>query len=365
MNSRLDLHRIDYLERVRRAREALDSVSLDALVVGTDDNLRWLLGTDSPTAAVITQDDVLVSVDPRYSERAVEEFARSGIDPRLEAGLRGLSVAASSSLRRNARVGFSPTKTTVADYQILVSCFKGRVLVDLEGPLEQLRLVKDSAEIQRIELACSIADRAYADITSDWSGELSELSIANRLEFSMVRMGADDRSFKTIVAGGPRSSHPHAQPSKRHRVDPLLPTVIDFGALVDGYHSDCTRTYWLGDLDDERRRVYDAVAEAQLLGLASVRPGVSVEEVDRACRSSLERSGLAKYFVHPTGHHIGTSIHEKPYLGPGFEGTLEPGNVVTIEPGVYIPGFVGVRIEDTVLVTPEGHRRLTLSPRIS
>jgi len=192
----------------------------------------------------------------------------------------------------------------------------------------------------------------------------TEASFARALD-DEVRRGADDLSFATIVASGPNGSRPHHDPTDRVVVEGDL-VVIDFGALIDGYHSDMTRTFAVGGpdaLDPEQRRMLSVVREAQAAGVATVAPGVPAKAIDEACRAVIGEAGWGDAFVHGTGHGVGLDIHEAPSVNGTADATLAPGHVVTVEPGVYLPGHGGVRIEDTVVVTPKGHHALTRAPK--
>jgi Xaa-Pro aminopeptidase len=225
--------------------------------------------------------------------------------------------------------------------------------------------VKDDGEVARIEVACAIADAALASVAPTLDDGPTEAAFALRLDTEMRRLGADDVSFETIVASGPNGSRPHHAPTDRviRRGDLV---VIDFGALVDGYHSDMTRTVAVGGvaaLDDIQRRMVEVVGASQAAGVAMVAPGVAASEVDRACREVIAEAGWAEAFVHGTGHGVGLDIHEDPRVSGTGDATLDAGHVVTVEPGVYLPGHGGVRVEDTVVVTPTGRRTLTRAPK--
>jgi len=219
--------------------------------------------------------------------------------------------------------------------------------------------------VARIEAACAIADAALAEVAPMLEDGPTEQAFALALDTEMRRQGADDISFDTIVAAGPNGSRPHHSPSDRgiERGDLV---VIDFGALVDGYHSDMTRTIAVGGpaaLDETQTRMLEVVRASQAAGVAAVAAGVSTKEVDAACRSVIAEAGWGDAFVHGTGHGVGLDIHEEPRVSTVTDAMLAPGHVVTVEPGVYLPGHGGVRIEDTVVVTRSGCRTLTRAPK--
>jgi Xaa-Pro aminopeptidase len=231
--------------------------------------------------------------------------------------------------------------------------------------VEALRLVKDDGEVARIEAACGIADAALAAVASQLEDRPTEAGFALELDTEVRRQGADDLSFETIVASGPNGSRPHHSPSGR-RIERGDLVVIDFGALVDGYHSDMTRTIAVGgpsSLDDTQTRMVEVVRAAQQAGVEAVRAGASTRDVDAACREVITEAGWGEAFVHGTGHGVGLDIHEEPRVSWAADATLAPGHVVTVEPGVYLPGHGGVRIEDTVVVTESGCRTLTRAPK--
>ena len=223
--------------------------------------------------------------------------------------------------------------------------------------------MKDEGELARIELAADIADVALAQVKGRLAEGLTEAEFAIELDFEMRRRGADDVSFETIVASGPNGALPHARPSDR-LVEPGELVVVDFGALVDGYHSDMTRTLCVGGVrSQELSDLLDAVLAAQRAGVRALRPGVSGAEVDAACGNSLNDDGYGDLVAHPTGHGVGLEIHEAPAVAPGSTDILAEHAVVTVEPGAYVAGLGGVRIEDTLVVTATGARPLTKSTK--
>jgi Xaa-Pro aminopeptidase len=222
--------------------------------------------------------------------------------------------------------------------------------------------VKDDGEVARIEAACRIADDALAAVRPRlWDG-LTEADFARALESAMFERGAEALSFSTIVGSGPNGALPHHDAARR-RIEPGDLVVVDFGAMVDGYHSDMTRTFVVGEPTADQARLLTAVTEAQAAGAAAVAPGVATTDVDARCREVLDGYGLGELFHHGTGHGVGLVIHEAPMLGRTSTGVLEAGNVITVEPGVYVAGLGGVRVEDTLAVTADGARPLTSFPK--
>jgi Xaa-Pro aminopeptidase len=235
-------------------------------------------------------------------------------------------------------------------------------MVPTEGLVERLRAKKDAAEIARVARAAALADAALAKVLADAAPGITEAELALSLDTQMRALGADGVAFQTIVAAGPNAAEPHHRPGD-HVIGSGELVVVDFGAEVDGYRSDMTRTVSLVPIDDALlRRLVGVVAEAQAAGVAAVADGVLSAHVDRACRAVIDAAGWGQYFVHGTGHGVGLDIHEAPALGASSVDTLEAGQVVTVEPGVYLPGTSGARIEDTVVVGEGGCRVLTRTP---
>jgi Xaa-Pro aminopeptidase len=259
-------------------------------------------------------------------------------------------------------VGLEAHAITWAQQREMAGAIEDHELVATEGLVEQLRRVKEPGEVARIHAACSIADDALGALLPRLAERPTERDFALELEVEMRRRGASGNSFDPIVASGPNAAKPHARPSGRP-VEAGELVVIDFGCVVDGYCSDMTRTVSVGDPGAEATRVWDVVRESQWAGRVAVRAGADCAEVDRACREVIAAAGWADSFVHGTGHGVGLEIHEEPRVAASARDTLEAGSVVTVEPGVYLPGVGGVRIEDTVVVTPDGADPLTAFPK--
>jgi Xaa-Pro aminopeptidase len=231
-------------------------------------------------------------------------------------------------------------------------------LVPTSGLVEALRIVKDEGEVARIEAAAIIADHALAAVRPRLAEHPTEADFGLELDTTMRRLGASGPSFETIIGSGPNGAKPHARPSSRRIADGDL-VVIDFGAIVDGYCSDMTRTVVVGELDATQQRMLDVVTDAQQAGVDAVRAGVPSKDVDAACRDLIEDAGWGEAFLHGTGHGVGLQIHEPPRVARTADATLAAGQIVTVEPGVYLPEHGGVRVEDTLLVTAQGSRVLT------
>jgi Xaa-Pro aminopeptidase len=356
---------MDVAARISRVRERLPDAEVDALVVTHLPNVRYLTGfTGSAAMLLVTGERALLTTDGRYRTQAAEQLAAAGVDAEVEVGATtdAQRAALASALPTGARVGLEAHAVTWASQRGLAEALAAHELVPTDGVVEALRRVKEPAEVARIRAACAIADDALASLLPTLVDRPSEREFALELELSMRRRGASGNSFDPIVAAGPNGALPHARPTDRP-IDAGELVVIDFGCIVDGYCSDMTRTVSVGDPGADARRLWDLVCESQRAGRAAVRAGVACSEVDRACRDVIVDAGLGDAFVHGTGHGVGLEIHEAPRVAASARDTLEPALVVTVEPGVYLPGVGGVRIEDTLVVTADGSEPLTEFPK--
>lgn len=361
---------VEVSARIGRLRQELEATDCDALLVTSLVNVRYLTGfSGSVGILLVTAKDALLVSDGRYREQAGQQLAAAGAEVEIAIGKAAQQLealdAAANGIRR---LGLEANDITWGGKKRLRAALgrfsgAGGSFVATEGIVERLRAVKDAGELARIELAADIADVALAQVKSRLTEGLTESEFGLELDYEMRRRGADDVSFETIVAGGPNGALPHARPSDR-RVEEGELVVVDFGALVDGYHSDMTRTLCVGSVSSSQMTdVLDAVLIAQRAGVRATRPGVTGGEVDEACRESLREAGYEDLFVHGTGHGVGLEIHEAPAVVAGSADILEEGSVVTVEPGAYIAGLGGVRIEDTLVLTSTGARTLTKSTK--
>lgn len=360
----------DHGDRHRRIAPVFERADLDALVLGAGSDLVWLCGfTGSTGIAVVDRDEVVLIVDGRYLDQARAEldaaqgpFRVVGISTSTERDVMLTRFTATRS-----RVGFDPQHCTVSEHERVLAAL-GRPLVAVAAPFAALRRRKDAIELARIERACQIADEALASVTGmiGASEPVTEVDLRDELEYRMRRLGAEGPSYPTIVASGPQhAACAHHQPVPRRLVEGDT-VVIDVGALVEGYHSDMTRSFVVGDPRPRQRELYELVAAAQRAGLAAVVPGEPVANLDAACREVISEAGLGDWFVHGASHGVGLDIHEIPFSTPSTAASADlfaPGDVVTVEPGVYRDGFGGIRIEDLVVLTETGHRVLTGSPK--
>lgn len=338
-----------------------DDVGCDALLVTDLVNLRWLTGfTGSAGRLVVRPDSVVLVTDGRYAAQARRQLDEAGVvadvvEGRTREAQREILAGLLAGVGRIGLEAGSVTWGAARDYEALLD---GVELVPTTGLVEAHRRRKDAGEIARIEAACDVADEALADVVALLSEGVSEVAFALALETAMRHHGADGPSFDTIVAAGPGAADPHHRPTHRPVAAGDL-VILDYGALVDGYHSDMTRTFAIGEPSAEQQAMLDLVTTAQATGVAAVRPGMATTAVDAACRDVIAGAGWGEAFVHGTGHGVGLVIHEDPFLGLTSTGALEAGQVITVEPGVYRAGLGGVRVEDTVLVTSDGCRPLT------
>ena len=361
------LEAMDVAGRVDRLRASLDAQHIEALLVTNLTNIRYLTGfTGSSAMVLVTPNDLWFVTDGRYTTQSAAELAAAGVAANLEVPARmddqrRVLASAASGV---AGVALEADHISWAQQQRLASTwFPDIDLIASSGLVEGLRLVKDGGEVARMGAAAAIADVAFERLRHRLSDRPTESEFALELDTEMRRLGAADVSFETIVAAGPNAARPHHRPSERTITSGDL-VVVDFGALVDGYHSDMTRTQWVGEPTATQRRMWDVVAEAQQAGVDAVRAGVTAGQVDRICRDVIDASGWGDAFVHSTGHGVGLDIHEQPRLGADSPDCLADGWVVTVEPGVYLADHGGVRIEDTVLVGPSGCTALTRAPKI-
>lgn len=351
----------EYQSRRASLVEQFGKLKIDALFVSFLPNVRYLTGfTGSNGMLLLTPERPTFFTDPRYKLQSAGEVdchVRVATGPALP------RVAAQAARQKIHRLGFEAARVSFEAYDSLKSKLTlGVTLRPVTGIVERRRMRKSPAEIEIVRAAVKINSEAFEQGVRAIAAGMTEADLAAEIEYRMRRLGADKPSFETIVAAGARSALPHAHPGAA----PLRPggfVLIDMGATLDGYSSDMTRMLFLGRAGRRAKALYRAVLDAQLAAIDAVRPGVEAGKVDRAARAVLRRHGLDKAFLHSTGHGLGLEIHEPPRLGKGETTRLEEGMAITIEPGAYIEGFGGVRIEDTVVVTANGCEILTPTPK--
>lgn len=358
---------MDSSQRIADIREKMKTESVEAFLITRASNVDYATGFDGihdeedPHCALITANEALFLTDSRYIEVASEQASSSEwktvctkepLIDEIAAALnaRNISTCALESLvSHKAFCAFekkcAPTKIVAADEWI-----------------EKIRFQKSAEEIARINAAQAVTDKAFTHICDFIKEGMTEREIGVELEYTMKRLGADGLAFSSIIASGPNGSLPHCVPGER-RVQKGDFITMDFGAEVAGYKSDMTRTVAVGSVSDEQKRIYDTVLQANLAGNAAVKAGATGKEVDAAARAVIEEAGFGENFGHGLGHGVGLEIHEGPNASPRSKDTLKSGDVITIEPGIYIAGVCGVRIEDLVEVQEGGARIITASPK--
>jgi Xaa-Pro aminopeptidase len=362
---------IDHRVRIELVQSVLGAGDhgCDAFLYTDLVDVRWLTGFSGSNGwAIVTNDQLIVGTDGRYGERAVAETNGTGATVIAEASRVRLHERLVGSLAGCLAVGLDPSSTTQTSWTTLVTDVPLR---SVGSVVATLREVKDDAELARIQAAAAAADAALADVEpmllATIDHPVTEAEIRNELEYRMRLHGADDRSYETIVATGPdHGARPHHEPGSRRIVEGDT-VIIDVGALVDGYHSDMTRSYVIGEATSLQRELYALVSDAHRAGIDAIPEAVMVgangaRVIDAASRGVFDDAGYGDWYLHGTGHGVGLQIHERPFHSLVSDDAIRIGNVVTVEPGLYRVGFGGFRIEDLLVVTEQGSRRLTHAP---
>ena len=346
------------MTRAERLAKVVAEHELDMLYVSDLVNVRYLAGfTGTNGACLVGRDERIFFTDFRYTERAQREVGAEWERPEAEREL-----VPQIAGRMHGRVGFEDAKLPVRGLTRLeAAAGDDAELVPAGELVEGLRAVKDAEEIERIAAAAQLTDEVYRWAIEAGLAGKTERAVARASEAKIRELGAEP-SFPPIVAGAANGALPHAEPEEREIGSGEL-VVFDMGALLDGYCSDCTRTFATGDVDDEARGVYELVERSQAAALEAVRPEASGQEVDAVPREIISEAGHGDHFGHGTGHGVGLEVHEGPRLATTSDDQLAEGNVVTVEPGVYLPGRLGVRIEDLVVVIADGYRNLSGLPK--
>lgn len=346
--------------RRRRAQELIREIGADAALITARPNVRYLTGLASSNAALLLPadgDGALLATDSRYTGAARRDAADLNL---LEDRFIETKLATEASRRGIKRLAYEAHEMTVERHDELTAAADGVATLPFGRKIETLRLVKDAEELEKLQVACWLSDAALAEVLPQIRPGMSERMLATLLDHTMALLGADRPAFDTIVASGPNGAIPHHEPTDRELARGDLVTM-DFGALHDGYHADMTRTVAIGAVEDWQREIYDLVALAQEAGVAVLEDGVEAGTVDAVAREVIEAAGHAAHFQHGLGHGVGLEIHEAPMLGYGRTGKLTDRVPVTVEPGVYLPGMGGVRIEDVLVVTAEDRARFLTS----
>ena len=348
-------------DRLARLREKMAAEELGAFIVLDLLSVRWLSGfAGSNGACVVTPSEEILFTDGRYRIQAGEECP--GWELRISGEPLAAQIGAFLAERGAVRAGFEPDVMTCEQLELIRTAAPETVLEGRKGMVSEMRAVKDLEELELIRRAACITDRAYREIIGHLRPGVSERDVAIELAYVLGKAGAERESFPCIVASGPRSALPHARPTER----PLRmgePVLLDFGGAAEGYAADITRTVFLGEPGAELARVYGVVLTAQEAALEAIRPGVSGRDVDGVARRVITEAGYGDCFGHGLGHMLGLDVHDGPALSPRSSVVLQEGMVVTVEPGIYLDGVGGVRIEDDVVVTADGCEVLTASPK--
>lgn len=351
------------MNRVGQVIDGFDDAGIDALIVSDASNIRYLTGfSGSHGTLLITAAGPTLLTDNRYAERAAEEMAVAGVNAALVIAPGAARQQLLGVLEPASRIGIEAQHVSWEAATSLVADLGEERVVKTSGIVEAAREHKDADEIETMRHAASIADAALTELLERFGPGMTERQVARKLDDLVLDGGAGGRAFDTIVASGPNASRPHHEAGDRELSRGDL-VIIDFGAEYRGYRSDMTRSFVLGEPSARQREMLDGVREAQQAGVDAVAPGVAAAGIDEVCRTHLGLLGLGEWFTHGTGHGVGLDIHEAPSVSERGTATLAAGHVITVEPGVYVPEFGGVRWEDTLVVTPDGAEPLTRSPK--
>ena len=346
-------------KNIDKIRSVLRERGLDGILLYKPENRRYASGfTGSVGYALITETDAIFIADFRYTQQAVSQCDGFEI---IEMSNTKTIADILNSLRLH-QLGIEEDFMTYGQFMKFKDRLENTYMIPLEGAILKLRSVKMPDEIKNIEKAAHIADKAFEHILKFIRPGLAESDIALELEFFMKKEGASKLSFDSIVASGKRSSLPHGVASDKI-IEACDMITLDFGCVYNGYCSDMTRTVVLGKADNKQREIYDIVLKAQVTALEAVKPGITGAELDAVARGIIGDSGYGQYFGHGLGHGVGLEVHELPHVNVRGDVPMEPGMVITIEPGIYIPDFGGVRIEDLVVVTDSGYEVLSKSTK--
>jgi Xaa-Pro aminopeptidase len=348
------------MEKLEKLRSSFEKLNIDGLLIASTYNRRYISNfTGSSGVVLISSDKALFITDFRYVEQATSQC--EGFEIVQHSGAIIEEVAAQAKKLGIKKLGFEQDHLTFASYRAYENAVEGE-LVPVSGVVEKLRLIKTPSEIKILKEAADIADAAFKHILDFIRPGKTELEVSNELEFFMRKAGATSSSFDIIVASGYRGALPHGVASDKVIENGDFVT-LDFGAYYKGFISDITRTVAVGEPSAKLKEIYDVVLEAQLRGMAGIKPGMTGKEADALTREYITEKGYGEYFGHSTGHGIGLEVHEGPALSSKSDFILEPGMLVTVEPGIYIPGLGGVRIEDDTQITETGNETLTHSTK--
>ncbi|HEY2412696.1 MAG TPA: Xaa-Pro peptidase family protein [Pirellulaceae bacterium] len=357
-------NRRKWQDRREALRKLLSRSKVASLLVTDELNVSYLTGfTGDSSYLLISSDRELLITDGRYTQQLSEEC------PGLELAVRGPGTrlpdftADIISKLGLSSVGIEADAVTVSFYEKLREALKTTPIANTSNLVESLREIKDDEEVAIIRQAIKIAEQAFHDLRTKITTDQNEKRLADELEYAIRLRGGTCSAFPSIIGVGPRAALPHGRPTPDAKIGDYDFVLIDWGARYQSYHSDLTRVLVTGKLSPQLQKVYEVVLAAQAAAIAAIRPGAVMKDVDAAARLVIENAGYAKEFNHSLGHGLGLAVHELPRLAPDQDRKLAPGMVVTVEPGIYIPNLLGVRIEDDVLVTTDGHEILTSVPK--
>ena len=349
-----------YKERIKKLRDELDKSGLRFFIVTNIRNCLYLTGfTDSEGVALITPTSIYLIVDFRYLEQVQKETKNTKVIKREGA----LHLLLRDVLKeyKNEKIAFESDSITFKQHKEIKKSLPENRLVPTLNVVEKLRAIKHGEEISSIEKAVRISDEVFKHICSFVKFGMSEVDIAEEIEYTSKRKGASCIAFDTIALSGSRSSLPHGAPSRDSLKEGIV--LLDFGCVFSGYNSDMTRTIFLGKATAKQKEIYNIVLEAQKIAIKNIKQGVKASCIDKAARDYIVSKGYGKYFGHSTGHGVGLDIHELPNISSKSDEVLQPGMIFTVEPGIYIPRWGGIRIEDMVQVTDNGCRVITKSSK--
>jgi Xaa-Pro aminopeptidase len=351
---------MNYSQRRLKAVDLLASLKLDALVLCEPENMRYLCGfTGSDGTLIISTEQLVFLTDSRYTTQAGIEVSADRIE---EYTVKSDAIVAVLSSLSAKRAGFEAGLAVGVFNELRGKGEDDWQWLPLQDEIQSLRLHKSAEEIRLISAAAEMNLAGFTEVSSMIRPGVSESEISLALEFALRKRGAEEKAFDIIVASGERGALPHGVASDKLLAEGELVT-IDFGCRYAGYHSDETVTFALGRVADELREIYDIVLEAHDRAIAAVVPGIGLSELDRIARDYIKGCGYADYFGHGLGHGVGLAVHEAPVVASRSKAVAEAGMVFTVEPGIYVPGTGGIRIEDMVLVTVDGHQVLTKIPK--
>ncbi|WP_130859836.1 M24 family metallopeptidase [Gracilibacillus phocaeensis] len=348
------------MKRLEKLRQQMKQEELEGLLITSSINRRYMTGfTGTAGVVVVTQNKAVFITDFRYMEQAHQQVTdfeiiehQGPIQKTVDEWVKAQAISS---------IGFEKNDLTYGQYELYKQALSVQ-LVPSDGLIEKIRLIKDPAELDILKEACKIGDKAFEHILSYIKPGVKEIDIANELEFFMRRQGMTSSSFDTIVASGYRSALPHGVASDKQIQSGELVT-LDFGGWYHGYSSDMTRTVAVGEISEELTAIYHIVLDAQMKGVAGIKPGITAAEADALTRDHIKEKGYGDYFGHSTGHGLGMDVHEAPALSFRSDAVLAEGMVVTVEPGIYVPQVGGCRIEDDIVLTAEGNQRLSHAPK--